>query len=119
MNNRYKITEALGEDVLGTVHLAEDTMLQRRVMVRVIEHGESDKAKKRDDKWRKKFAKYTGKMSTMQHPNLLTIYDVSLDDKGATLVNQYIEGESLSDRLERGAVSQIGVYRMASDMLEA
>lgn len=119
MTDRYKIDSQIGEDVLGAVYLADDTMLQRRVMCRHIEYGDNPDAKQREDSWKKEFGKYAGQLGTMQHPNMLTIYDVSIEDSGAFVVTQLVEGESLADRLERGSLAQVGVYSMASDMLEA
>ena len=119
MTERYEIVSQIGEDQLGSLYLADDTMLQRRVMFRHVEHGDSVAAASRGDSWRKDFGKFAGKLSTMQHPNLLTIYDISIEDSGAFVVTQFVKGDSLAERLERGALGQIGVYRMASDMLEA
>ena len=48
MIDRYQIASQLGEDVLGAVYLADDTMLQRRVMCRHIEYGDNADAKDRD-----------------------------------------------------------------------
>ena len=45
MIDRYQIASQLGEDVLGAVYLADDTMLQRRVMCRHIEYGDNADAK--------------------------------------------------------------------------
>ena len=119
MTERYQITSQLGEDILGAVYLADDTMLQRRVMCRYIEYGDNPEVKTRDDSWRRDFGIYTGKMGSMQHPNMMTIYDVHIADGGAYVFSQLIEGESLAERLQTGALSEAGVYRMAADMLEA
>lgn len=119
MIDRYEIVSQLGEDLLGAVYLADDTMLQRRVMFRHIEQADRKVVESRSDSWRKDFSKFAGKLCNMQHPNLLTIYDISTEDDGAFVVTQYIEGDSLAERLEKGALGQVGVHRMAADMLEA
>lgn len=119
MTDRYEILSQMGEDVLGSVYLANDTMLQRRVMFRHIEYGENPLVESRDDTWRKEFSVYAGRLSTMQHPNMLTIYDISIEESGAFVVTQVVEGESLAERLQRGALGQLGVKRMAADILEA
>ena len=119
MIDRYQIASQLGEDVLGAVYLADDTMLQRRVMCRHIEYGDNADAKDSDDSWKKELGKYTGRLGTMQHPNMLTIYDISVEDDGAFVVTQLVEGKLLAERLEQGPLGQVGVYKMASDMLEA
>ena len=118
MADRYERINELSKGVLGTVYLAEDTMLQRQVMFRHIEHNGGSDQESRDDSWRKEFAQYAGKIGAMQHPNMLAIYDIAVKDNDAHVVTQFIEGETLAERLERGALGQIGVYRMAHDMLE-
>ena len=118
MADRYERINELSKGVLGTVYLAEDTMLQRQVMYRHIEqNGDSDQ-ESRDDSWRKEFAQYAGKIGAIQHPNMLAIYDMAAKDNDAHVVTQFVEGETLAERLERGALGQIGVYQMALDMLE-
>jgi len=119
MTERYEIGTQLEEDVLGTVYLAEDVMLQRRVRLRRIAYGDSEEVKKRDDSWRKDFAKYAGMLGATQHPNMSTIYDVAIEDTGATVVTQFIDGESLVERLKKEPIGQVGVFRMADDMLDA
>ena len=119
MTDRYEIVSQLGEDVLGSVYLADDTMLQRRVMFRHVEYGDNPVVATRGDSWRKDFGTYAGKLSTMQHPNMLTIYDISIEESGAFVVTQFVQGESLAERLEQGPLGQLGVHRMAADMLEA
>ena len=108
MTDRYKIANELSKGVLGTVHLADDTMLQRQVMLRHIEYGENVGEESRDDSWRKEFTQYAGKIGAMQHPNMLAIYDISVKDSGAHVVTQFVQGETLAERLERGALGQIG-----------
>ena len=119
MTDRYQIAKELGEDEFGVVNLADDTMLQRRVMLRHIEYGENPEVKARDDSWKKEFTQYAGTLSAMQHPNMLAIYDISVQGNGADVVTQLVKGDVLADRLERGALAQMGVYKMASDILEA
>ena len=119
MSDRYEIATQLEEDVLGTVYLADDVMLKRRVMLRKIEYDDIEEAKNRDDAWRKDFAKYAGMLGAAQHPNMLTIYDVSIQDDGANVVTQFVEGESLVERLEKSPIGQVGVFRMADDLLDA
>ena len=116
MKDRYVIASKLGEDILGSVYKADDTMLQRSVMMRHFENHH--KAEDDDESWRKQFTQYAGKIGAIQHPNILTTYDISVKDDGARIVTQLVEGETLAERLEKGPLSQMGVYKMASDMLE-
>ncbi|NWK56409.1 protein kinase [Verrucomicrobiaceae bacterium N1E253] len=112
MTERYQTIDLLEKDQLGSVYLAQDTTLQRRVVYRDFEQVEG---KERPEE----FSQYTGKLCALQHPNLLTIYDIAKNEDGYYMVTQFIEGESLADRLAQGALNQVGVHNMAVDLLDA
>jgi len=116
--DRYKTISQLSSDVLGQAHLGDDTMLQRKVILRHIECAKNTDEKLTDQSWKGDFSKFAGKLAAIKHPNMLTIYDLSVNDEGACVISQYVEGETLADRLTRGPISQVGVYRLASDILE-
>ena len=96
MTDRYEMAFQIGEDAFGPVYLANDTMLKRRVMMRHISYGDSPEVQTRDDSWREEFNRYAGKLSTKQHPNMLALYDISVDADKASIVTQYVEGQSLA-----------------------
>ena len=112
MTERYQITSLIEKDQLGSVYLAQDTTLQRKVVFRTFEAGQSQKRPEG-------FSQYTGKLCALQHPNLLTIFDIAQNDEGYFMVTQFIEGESLVDRLLQGALNYVGVHNMACDLLDA
>ncbi|MGB2092314.1 MAG: serine/threonine protein kinase [Akkermansiaceae bacterium] len=116
MAERYKIINLLSKDAAGGVYLAEDTMLERKVVYR---HIDADTGMERSSTWADDMAAYAGKLCAFQHPNIVTIYDVPIDDSGFSMVTQYIEGETLAERLVQGPIREIGAYRMAVDLLEA
>ena len=114
--DRYKIIHLLSKDAAGGMYLAEDTMLGRKVVYRHIDAGSDDK---RSSTWAEEMATYAGKLCSFQHPNIITIYDVPIDETGFSLVTQYVEGETLAERLKEGPLREFGAYRMAHDLLEA
>lgn len=116
MTERYQIIKLIDKDPAGGMYLAEDTTLERKVVFRHIESAGEDVEQK---SWVKDFSVFAGKLCALQHPNLLTIYDVAIDEGGVSMVTQFIEGESLAERLAKGPLPQMGAYRMASDLLEA
>ena len=116
MSERYKIINLLSKDAAGGMYLAEDTMLGRKVVYRHIDAGSKDK---RSDTWAEEMAAYAGKLGAFQHPNIIMIYDVPIDDTGFSMVTQYVEGETLAERLTQGPIREIGAYRMASNLLDA
>ncbi len=113
MSDRYEILTFIGKDHIGEVYMAMDTTLQRKVVYRKFISEETVDIPE-------DFATCTGKLCSLYHPNLLTVYDVGCDDEGHYyMVSQLIEGEKLKDRLQRGPLSQTGVFNMASDLLDA
>ena len=114
--NRYKIIHLLSKDAAGGMYLAEDTMLGRKVVYR---HMDVDAGGNRSSSWAEEMATYAGKLCAFQHPNIITIYDVPIDETGFSLVTQYVEGETLAERLKEGPLREFGAYRMAHDLLEA
>ncbi|MBT8044900.1 MAG: protein kinase, partial [Verrucomicrobiae bacterium] len=116
MTDRYRIIKLISKDPAGGMYLAEDTTLEREVVFR---HIDTDSDTERTEEWAEEFTKFSGKLCALQHPNLQTIYDISTDEGGVSIVTQYVKGESLAERLERGPLQQFGAYRMATDLLEA
>ena len=114
--DRYKIIHLLSKDAAGGMYLAEDTMLGRKVVYR---HMDVDAGGNRSSSWAEEMATYAGKLCAFQHPNIITIYDVPIDETGFSLVTQYVEGETLAERLKEGPLREFGAYRMAHDLLEA
>jgi len=112
MSNRYEITSLIETDYLGDVFLAQDITLQRKVIYRKFNTNP-------DQTIPEGFRDYSGKLCALQHPNLLTIYDIGNDENGYYMVNQYLEAELLTERLQEGPLSITGVYNMASDLLDA
>ena len=113
---RYKIIKLLSKDAAGGMYLAEDTMLGRKVVYR---HMDADVGGNRSSSWAEEMTTYAGKLCAFQHPNIITIYDVPIDETGFSLVTQYVEGETLAERLKEGPLREFGAYRMAHDLLEA
>ena len=116
MSDRYKILNLLSKDAAGGMYLAEDTMLGRKVVYRHIDAGSEDM---RSDTWAEEMSAYAGRLCAFQHPNIITIYDVPIDQSGFSIVTQFVEGETLAERLTQGPLREIGAYRMAADLLEA
>ena len=112
---RYKIIKLLSKDAAGGMYLAEDTMLGRKVVYR---HMEADASEQHSSERAAEMASYAGKLCAFQHPNIITIYDVPIDESGFSLVTQYVEGETLAERLTQGPLREFGAYCMASDLLE-
>jgi dipeptidyl aminopeptidase/acylaminoacyl peptidase len=97
----YQITGLLGEGGMGAVYRAKDTRLGRFVAIKVLTSVNFS-----DHERLQRFEQEARATGMLNHPNLLTIYDVGTDGSGAPfLVSELLEGETLRGRLERGALS--------------
>ena len=103
MDDRYEILKLLSKDQIGGVYLAEDSTLERKVSFRNFERVVGEEILTEPSR---EFSEFSGKLTALQHPNLITIFDIAFDDGEAYMVTQYVEDESLSERLKRGALPQ-------------
>jgi len=98
---RYEIRSKLGEGGMGEVYLARDTRLNRDVAVKVLPATYSQ-----DSDRLKRFEQEAQAASALNHPNILTVYDVGTQDGTAYVVSELLEGETLRPRMGGGALAQ-------------
>src|SRR5262245_7547618 len=84
---------------MGEVYRATDTRLDRAVAIKVISQRLAS-----DPRFRERFDREARAISALDHPHICTLYDVGEHDGSSYLVMQYLEGETLAQRLERGVV---------------
>ncbi|HUJ15102.1 MAG TPA: protein kinase [Thermoanaerobaculia bacterium] len=95
----YRVTGRIGEGGMGAVYRATDTRLGRNVAIKVLT------AVTLSDKERiQRFEQEARATGMLNHPNLLTIYDVGNSDGTPFLVSELLEGETLRERLDRSAI---------------
>jgi Tol biopolymer transport system component len=102
----YEILDLIGEGGMGQVYRAADTRLDRTVAIKVLPAEMASDPARRD-----RFEREARSISRLEHPNICPLYDVGElpavggGPAGLFLVMQFLEGESLAQRLERGALS--------------
>src|SRR5438093_12763593 len=92
----YEIVAPLGAGGMGEVYRARDTRLDRTVAVKVLPRALAD-----DPQFRERFAREAKTISQLDHPNICAVYDVGEQDGVSFLVMQYLDGETLADRLSK------------------
>jgi serine/threonine protein kinase len=97
--SHYQILEKIGQGGMGEVFRARDERLGRDVAVKVIRPGSSDNA----DHIRR-FEQEARAAAALNHPNIVAIYDVGLADGSPYIVSELLQGETLRQRLSKGAL---------------
>jgi serine/threonine protein kinase len=92
----YRILAKVGEGGMGVVYKAEDSRLERVVALKVIREFDSDPSRRR------RFWQEARAAAQVTHPNACQIYDIAEDQDRLVLVLEFIEGEALARRIERG-----------------
>ena len=95
----YEIWAVLGDGGMGEVYRARDTRLNRPVAIKVLAAGLSD-----DPKRRERFEREARAISSLNHPHICTLYDVGHQEGVDYLVMELLDGQTLSERLARGAL---------------
>ena len=99
---RYKIRSKIGEGGMGEVYLAQDTKLDRKVALKTLPTGV---ASHRDRMSR--FVQEAKAASALNHPNIITIYEIEEIDSVNFIATEFIDGETLRERM-RGAPLKLG-----------
>jgi Tol biopolymer transport system component len=96
----YEITGKLGEGGMGEVYQARDTTLGREVAIKVLPPEMSE-----DPERLARFDREARSLAALHHPNVASIFGFEAADGIRFLVMEYVEGEDLQQRLERGPIS--------------
>lgn len=97
--NQYKIISAIGKGGMGEVYKAHDSRLDREVAIKILP---SDFAK--DAERLRRFEQEAKATSALNHPNILTIYDIGEHEGSPFIVAELLEGEELRESLNEGAL---------------
>src|ERR1700682_1582085 len=93
---RYEIRSKLGEGGMGEVYLAQDTKLARKVALKILP---VEVAAHPD--WMKRFVQEAKTASALNHPNIITIYEIEQIDSVNFIATEFIDGETLRRRMRK------------------
>lgn len=101
IDGRYQIIRTIGEGGMANVYLAYDTILEREVAVKILRGDLSS-----DEKFIKRFQREAKAASSLNHPNIVEMYDVGEDEGNYFIVMEYVNGKTLKSLIKkRGALS--------------
>ncbi len=108
----YEVMSVLGTGGMGEVYRARDTRLDREVAIKVLPAELSSSPERRQRLEREARA-----ISSLSHPHICTLHDIGHQEGIDYLVMEYVEGETLADRLERAALPGAQVLKLMAAIL--
>ncbi len=110
----YEIESPLGAGGMGEVYKARDTRLNRPVAIKILPAALAG-----DSTFRDRFEREAKTIASLTHAHICTLHDVGSHDGIDYLVMEYLEGETLATRLDRGALELADAYRIAIEIADA
>ena len=101
---RYRMVRKIGEGGMGVVYAAHDEQLDRPVALKMLGASQQDEIAK------KRFWREARAAAKIRHPNVCQLYDIEEHDDQPFLIMELLDGESLHDRLGRGALPVLRPY---------
>jgi hypothetical protein len=109
---RYRVLRHLGAGGMATVLLCQDERLDRLVAVKRLHADQPEDVRRR-------FLREAKLGASLNHPNLVSVFDTVTDDEGVLIVMEYVKGEALSAAVRRGPLARERVGRMAAELGDA
>ena len=110
----YEIQSPLGAGGMGEVYRAKDTRLDRTVAIKVLPSHLSS-----DPELKQRMEREARAISALQHAHICTLYDIGTQDGTNFLVMEYLEGQTLAERLEKGALPLDQVLKIGTEIAQA
>ena len=111
---RYEISEKIGAGGMGEVYLAEDTELERLVALKMLSAEFSD-----DDERVRRFIQEAKSASALNHPNILTIYEIGQSGDLHFIATEYIKGATLREKIKNRSLTVIETLEIAAQIAAA
>ena len=110
---RYRILSKLGEGTSGAVYHAQDQRLRRDVALKVIPQAPDDRSR------HSRFWREARTAAQVSHPNACRLYDIIEEQENLILVMEFLQGESLGQRIQRGSIAPQEAGQIALATLSA
>lgn len=98
LSGRYKLMEVIGGGGMANVYLAKDIILERDVAIKILRFDFSN-----DEEFIKRFHREAFSATSLNHPNIVNIYDVGEEDNIYYIVMEYVPGQTLKQYIQKFA----------------
>ena len=114
INDRYEIIKSIGEGGMANVYLAHDSILDRKVAIKVL-RGDLEN----NEKFIRRFQREAKSVSDLSHPNIVEVYDVGEEEGQHYIVMEYIDGRTLKQLIQkRGALTVAEVLDIMTQLTD-
>lgn len=117
MEDRYEIRGKIGQGGLGSVYRGYDTRMNREVAIKRISTGGGDPQVQEEST--RQLIKEAGALASLQHPHIVTVYDVGTDEDGPYVVMELLSGKPLDELIERAPLTWPDFRELALQTQEA
>jgi len=117
MEDRYEIRNKIGQGGLGTIYRAYDTRMNREVAIKRIPNIAEDPTHQEEST--RQLLKEARALASLQHPHIVTVYDVGADEDGPYLVLELISGKTLDEIIENAPLTWTDFRELALQTQEA
>ena len=117
MEDRYEILGKIGQGGLGAVYRGFDTRMNREVAIKRISPAGDDAELQQEST--RQLIKEAGALASLQHPHIVTVYDVGSDEDGPYVVMELISGKTLDELIERAPLTWGDFRELAMQTQEA
>lgn len=111
---RYRLEEPVGRGGMAEVHRAHDTTLDRKVAVKVLHQRFAD-----DEQFQARFRQEAQAAASLNHPNIVGVYDTGEENGLPFFVMELVEGRSLQEVIARGGLTEQRALEVAADTCAA
>lgn len=116
MEERYEIRGKIGQSDRDIVYRGYDLLMNRDVAIkRIIKTGANQKMK---DEFARRLFKESDTLTSVKHPNIVTIYDVGSDEDGPYLVMEFVNGKTLEELIEKSLLTWTDFVEMVMQTQE-
>ncbi|MFN2493647.1 MAG: protein kinase [Pyrinomonadaceae bacterium] len=110
----YRISQKIGAGGMGEVYLAQDTKLDRKVALKILPSEFAE-----DTERMNRFVREAKSASALNHPNIITIHEIGESEGTHYIATEFIEGETLHDRLKEKSLSLKSALDIAVQIVSA